>query len=190
MWPTSGIKPVDDIEGPIGSELERHRAEIGIGGPQERLDRRAGESGSVFLDAIAQDSLKADVVVQQVIALGVVGEVPAVDQLAAAGGPPLHGEELLHAAMFLRVDDLPGKCGAVIIRTAGRVGDEVLAPAVEVVAPRVGKPVGNEDVELLGPGFPAEDARLIARDAVRKASRPGCSGRSLRASRVPRPGPM
>ena len=157
-----GVEPVDDVERTIRSELERDRAEVGVGRTQERLDRRAGESRTVFLDPIAENPLKADVVVQEIVALRVVGEVPAVDQLAAAGRPPLHREKLLHAAVLLGVDDLTGKGRAEVVGAAGGVGHEVLAPAVEVVAPGIGEPVRHEDVKLPALGLPAEDARLVA----------------------------
>ena len=89
------IEPVDDVKRSIRPELEGDRPEIGVGRLQERLDRRARESRAVFLDAIPQNALEADVVVQKVVALGVVGEMTAVDQLAAARRPPLHCEETL-----------------------------------------------------------------------------------------------
>src|SRR4029077_5497946 len=107
-------------------------------------------------------ALEANVVVQEVVALGVVGEMAAVDQLAATCRAPLHRKELLHSAVLLGVDHLARERRAVVVGPARGVGHEVLAPAVDVVPPGIGKAVRHEDVELPAPGLPAEDARLVA----------------------------
>ena len=63
-----------------------------------------------------------------------------------------------------RVVDVAGEGGGEVVRAAGGVGDERLAPVVPGDAPRVGEAVGDEDVELLGLRLVAEDARIL--DAV------------------------
>ncbi len=156
------VEPVDHIQGPIGPELEGHRAEIRVGRAEQRLDGRPAEARAVLLDAVAEDALEADVVIEQVIPLRLVGEVAAVDQLAAAGGPPLHREELLHPAVLVGIHHLPGERRAEIVGPAGGIRDEVLPPGVDVMAPGVGEPVRDEHVELPGLRLPSEDPGLVA----------------------------
>ena len=72
-----GVEPVDDVECSIGTELEGDRAEIGVGRLQKRLDRRAREARTVVLDPIPQDALKADVVIEEIVTLRVIGKVAA-----------------------------------------------------------------------------------------------------------------
>ena len=85
--------------------------------------------------------------------------------------------------------EVAGEQRAVIRLGAGAVDDDVLAPAVEDVAVRVGEAVGDVDLELLRARLVAEDAaRWRSAAAGRRASRPGCGGTSLPGSRAPRPG--
>ena len=164
------VVPVDDVEGAVGAEFEVDRPEVLVGRLrgrvdrlEERLDGRRLEPGAVLLDAIAEDAVEADHIVEQIIALRLIREVPAGDQLAARGRPPLLLEELVHPAVLVRIVDLAGEGGAEVVGPARGVGHEVLAPAVDVVAPRVGEAVGDLDLELLRPRLVAEDARRPSR---------------------------
>ena len=67
----------------------------------------------------------------------------------------------LHPAVFIGIIDLAREGGAIVIQAGGSIGDEVLAPAVDIVAPGVGEAVGDEDVKLLRPRLVSEEARLF-----------------------------
>ena len=141
-------------------KLEIDRSERLFARLQQWLDRVRGKARTVVLHLVLQSALETDAVVEQIIALRFVGEVAAAHQFAARRGPPLLDEELLEVGVLVRVIDVAGKGGAVVIRTAGGVGDEILAPGVEDLAPGVGEAVGDEDVELAGAGLVAKDARV------------------------------
>ena len=91
------VEPVDDVQRAVGAELDVDRAEVRVGRLAAAARRLVGrEARAVLLHLVAADALEADAVVEQEVALGLGREVAAADQLAAAGGPPLLGEELLH----------------------------------------------------------------------------------------------
>ena len=159
--PDQRIEPIDQVQGPFGSELDVDRAEVAIGRLQQRLDRIGGKARPVFADLILQHPLKADAVVEQVIALYVVGKVAAGDQLAAAGGPPLLGQKFLQVAMLVGIVGLSAEGGAEVIGSARGVGHEVLPPAVDVMSPRVGEVVIDKDLEFSGAGLEAEQAGVV-----------------------------
>src|SRR6478736_5584384 len=69
---------------------------------------------------------------------------------------------MLQIGMFVGVIDIAGEGGAVVIRAARGIGDEVLAPGIEDLAPGVGEAVGDEDVEFAGSRFIAKYAGVGA----------------------------
>ena len=144
---------------PSGPILQVGRAEVRVGGGEDRLDLGAGEAGALVLELVLQDALEADDV-------GAPAGCPGSPRgsagwtgsrcrgrAASAAGRPAAG-----AACFCGKVEVAGEQRAVIRVGAGAVDDDVLAPAVEDVAVRVGEAVGDVDVELLG-------ARLVAEDA-------------------------
>ena len=68
-----------------------------------------------------------------------VREVAAADELAAAGRPHARQRPLLHRLLLVRVVDVAGERRAAVVVAVRGVGDEVLAPAIDDVAPRVGE---------------------------------------------------
>src|SRR5262249_41032912 len=112
----------------------------------------------LVVQLVLQRPLKADAVVEQVVALGLRRKIPAADQLAAAGWPPLLGQELLEIGVLVGIVHVAGNRRAIVVRSARGVGHEVLPPAIKYLPPRIGEAVGDEHVELSGP-------RLIAKDA-------------------------
>src|SRR5262249_26002357 len=125
-------------------------------------------AGTLLDDLVLLDALEADVVVDEEIALGALREVPAADDLAAAGRPH-HTREDLHAGVLPRVLDAAGQRQAEAVGPAGSVGDEVLAAAVVHLAPGVGEVVGDEDLQLVAARLEAVDAGLrLAHRAERR----------------------
>ena len=68
------------------------------------------------------------------------------------------GTHVCIARLLGRVRHLAGERRAEVVVAVRRVGDEVLAPAIDDVSPGVGEAVGDEHAQLLG-------ARLVAPDA-------------------------
>ena len=98
-----------------------------------------------------------------------VGEVAAADELEPHVGRTFCIGQLLHHPLLARVVDVAGERVAEVVVAVGGVGDEVLAPPVDEVSPRVGERVGDEHVELLGARLVAEDAGVLEADrAVRR----------------------
>ena len=151
-----GVEPVDQVERAVRRELQVDGPEVDVRRVEEGLDLLRGEARILLDHAVLLDALKADRVVDQEVALGLVGKVARADDLAA-GGRPDDLCEHLHPSSLRRVGRVAGDRGAEVVRAAGGVGDEVLAPAVEDVPPRIGEGVGNEDLELEALGLVAED---------------------------------
>ena len=65
--------------------------------------------------------------------------------------------------MLAGIIDVAGKGCGEIIGAAGGVGDEVLAPAIPDMAPRIGEAIGDVDVEFLRLGLITENAAFSSR---------------------------
>ncbi len=105
----------------------------------DRLQLGALEAGAVVLDLVAEDALEADDVGDQQVAHEIVGEVPAVDVFHAGAGPRPLLVNLRRLRVLLRILQVAGEEGGVVGLGAGAVDDDVLAPAVEDVAVRIGE---------------------------------------------------
>ena len=151
------VEPVDDVERAVRGELQVDGPEIDVGRVEERLDLFRGEARVLLDHPVLLDALEADRVVDQEVALRLVREVAGTHDLAAGGRPDDRGEDL-HPPPLRRVGRVAGDRGAEVVRAAGGVGDEVLTPSVEDVAPGIGEGVGDEDLEV-------EAVRLVAEDA-------------------------
>ena len=156
------VVPVDHVEAAVGPKLEIDGAEVGVVRLEQRVDRIGREPRAIVPHLVLQDALEADAVVEQVVALGIVGKLAAADELTARGRPPLHLQELFQTAVLLRIVDIPGEGGAEVVGAARGVGHEILSPAVERLAPGIREAVRHEDVELLPPAVVAEDAGIGA----------------------------
>ena len=85
------------------------------------------------------NALKADHVGHQVIALPVLGEVPAGEDLGPGAGAGALREERLHPPVLLGILEVAGERRGVVVDVARAVGHEVLSPAVKGMAVRVGE---------------------------------------------------
>ena len=81
------VLPVEEVDGAVRPDLEVRRAEVRIGGGDDRLHLGAGEAGTLVLDLVLEDALEADHVGHQQVALVRLGEVPAGEDLDAGAGP-------------------------------------------------------------------------------------------------------
>src|SRR5271165_3643548 len=103
-------------------------------------------------------ALEPDHVGHQVIALPSLGKVAARENLGTGAGAGVLGEEWIHMAVLFGILEVARKRCGVIVDVAGAVGHEVLAPAVERMAVRVGEGIRDVDLKLPRPWLVAEDA--------------------------------
>ena len=154
------VLPVEEIDravrarssGRRGGSSGRSTTEIGS-------TLGAGEAGALVLELVLEDALEADDVGDQQVALHRSGKC-RLERISTPGqGRVPLLVDLRRAAVLLREVELAGEQGAVIRIGAGAVDDDVLAPAVEDVAVRVGEAVGDVDLELLRPRLIADRRR-------------------------------
>ncbi len=100
------VEPVDHVERAVGSELHADRPEVRVGGLQQRLDFDADETGALLDGLVLLDAEEPDDVVVEEVALRGLGEVAALDELAAARGPHACQRPLLHRLLLVRVVDV------------------------------------------------------------------------------------
>ncbi len=100
------VEPIDDIECSIGTELHIDRAEVGIAAGEQRFDRRSFEAAAFFGHPVVQRAEEADRVVDDVVALHRFRELAAADDRTGRRRPPLFDQELLHLAVFVRIDHI------------------------------------------------------------------------------------
>src|SRR5260370_28424792 len=72
-----GILPVEEVDGAVRADLDSVRAEIRVGGINDRLQFSAAVARAVFADLVLEDALEADHVGDEVIALEIIGKMPA-----------------------------------------------------------------------------------------------------------------
>ena len=155
------IEPVGDVERPVEPEFDRNRPEVRIRRHQQRFGLHGDEPGAVLPYLVLLDALEADRVRHQEIALGIVGKVAAADELHVRGRPYLGQRPHLHRPLLAGIVDVAGERRAVVVVSVGRVGDEVLTPPIDDVAPGIGEAVADEHAELFGARFVSEDARFL-----------------------------
>ena len=156
------VVPVDDVEAAVGAKLQIDGPEVGVVRLEQRIDGIGREPGAVITHLVLEDSLEADAVVEQVVALCVIGKLPATDELTARGRTPLLLQKLFQAGVLLRIVDVAREGGAEVVGAARGVGHEILPPAVERLAPGIREAVRHEDVKLLSLSVVAEDAGIGA----------------------------
>ena len=156
------VVPVHEVEAAVGAELQIDRPEAPVVGLEQGIDRVGREARALLPHPVLQHALEADAVVQQIVALGLVGKLAAAHQLAAGRRPPLLLEERLQAAMLLRIVDVAGEGGAEVVQAPRGVGHEILPPAVEGLPPGVREGERHEHVELLPLAVVAKDAGVGA----------------------------
>ena len=84
--PDERIVPVGDVQGTIRRELHGDRPEITVGRLQEVLAEGQGETGAILAHGMLLGAEEADGVIDQDIALDVVREMAAADELETGGG--------------------------------------------------------------------------------------------------------
>ena len=156
------VVPVDQVEAAVCTKLQIDGPEVGVVRLEQRIDGIGREPGAVITHLVLEDPLEADAVVEQVVALCVVGKLPAADELTARGRTPLLLQELFEAGVLLRIVDVAREGGAEVVCAARGVGHEILPPAVERLAPGIREAVRHEDVKLLSLSVVAEDAGIGA----------------------------
>src|SRR5262249_26026659 len=146
------------IERTVGSDLQIGRAKVRIARKDDRLFLDGGEARSVVGNVVAQDTLKADDVRHEQIALHVVGEMPAAEDFERrAGARPLL-IDLWRFGMFHGVIDMTREERSVIRNRARAVDYDILPPAIENVAVRIRKAERDIGIERLRPRLVAIDA--------------------------------
>ena len=155
-----GVVPVGEPDGAVGPHLDVRGTEVGIGARHDRLHLdRPGERvhGRIRggLERVAQDALKPDDVAHEEVALERLGEVRTREHLdRGAGSRALLVDArrlrvLFHAVEPRREDAAP------VGHRPGAVDDDVVPPAIERVAVRIGERVGGVEPDL-------SRARLVA----------------------------
>src|SRR5439155_1320942 len=132
----------------------------------------------VLADLHPEDALETNDVAVEEISLKVIREMAAGDQAGAGAGTRGALPELLHLSVFRRVIKMTAESRSEEGFVAGRIGNQIGAPVIELAAVRVGEAVGNVTVELVGARLETVDAR------VGVAHRPHC-GLNLRAMEDP-----
>src|SRR5439155_3065241 len=89
-------------------------------------------------------------------------EVAAGENLDAGAGPRALPVHLGRLRMLVGMVEVAGDQGGIVGIGASAVVDDILAPAVENVAMRVGEAVGDVDIELLRPRLVAKNAGVDA----------------------------
>ena len=134
-----GVMPVGDVERTIRRELHGDRPEIAVGRLQEVLTEGQAEAGAILAHGVLLGTEEADGVVDQDVALDVIREMAAADELEAGGGTH-HlglGHEILRQGGELAEGDLQGRRREPADVRIRSIGEEVLAIGVEGHAPRI-----------------------------------------------------
>ena len=165
--PDQRVVPVEEIDRTVGPDLDVDRAEVGIRAEDDRLELLGAETRAVVEHAVLEDALKTDHVGHQVVALVLLGEVRAREDLGPAAGPRALLEEREVARVAGGKVEVAAEGQRVVVHVAGAVGHEVLAPAVEHVPVRVGEAVGDVAFDAARARLEAPDtATAVAQNAV------------------------
>ena len=163
------VVPVREVERTIGGELHRDRAEITVLGLQEVLAEGQLEARALLRNRVLLGAEEADRVVDQDIALDVVGEVAAAHELEA-GGRADHlglGHEVGRERGELAEGHAERGRGHPAQVGVGSVREEILTVGVEGDAPRIGDAHAGGALELTALRGVAEEAAVRAAfDAV------------------------
>ncbi len=130
------------------------------------LERFAFEAGAFLGNLCPEDSLKADDVGVEEESLPVVGEMATAENRGAGAWAGRAVPELAHAGMRSGIE-VSAEGWAEVVRVAGCVRDDVVAPVVKNAAVRVGEAVGHVAVEATGARFEPIDCAV---DVANRAS--------------------
>ena len=133
------IMPVGDIERAVGGKLHRDRTEITVLGLQQVLPESQFVACAVFRDSVLLRAEEADSVVDNQIALNVIGEMAAADEVQAGGWTDLLGirnEVRWQRSKFTKRYP-QGRWGHPADIGIRGIRKEVLAISIEGNAPRI-----------------------------------------------------
>ena len=161
--------PVGEVERTVRGELHRDRAEVAVLGLQEVVAEGQLEARALLRDRVLLGPEEADGVVDQDVALHVVGEVAAADELEA-GGRTDHlglGHEVGRKRGELAERHAQRGRGHPAQVGVGRIREEILAEGVKGDAPGIGDAHAGGALKLAALGRVAEEAAVgAAFDAV------------------------
>ena len=125
------------------------------------LEGLAFEAGAFLLHLDAIDSLEADDVEVEEVALELIGKMAAAQDSGAWARTRGPIPELVHVRVLLRIVDAPAERRTEIRIVAGRVGDEIVAPIIEHAPVRVREAIRNVGLELAGAQFETIDRGVV-----------------------------
>ena len=155
------IVPVGEIDRAVGPQLDVDRPEVGIGRGHDVLQRFPFDARAVFSDLDAINALETDDVQVEEIVLELFREMATAKHAgrrARTRGPV---PELAHAGMLGRVIEAAAERCIEVIRVAGGVRDDAVAPAIEHLAVRIGEAVRDVGLELASARLEAVDRRVV-----------------------------
>ena len=163
------VLPVCEVDAPIRSDFDIGRAEVRIGGEDDRLNFGGSEAGVLLLQLVLQDPLEADHVVDQDVASMLFGEMAAAEDFGSRTRPRSLLINLRRIGVLVGKVEVAGEQQRVSRLRSGSVPDDVLTPAFKDVAVRIGETERDIDVDLLRARLVAEDAAVS--DATRSTPR-------------------
>ena len=155
------VLPVGEIDRPVGAHLQIGRPEIRIARRHDRLHLdRLWKRGVARLELILQNSLKADHVAHQQVALQVAGKMRAGEKLDAGAGAGALVVNTRGTAMLVHAIEPRGKDRAPVGNRSGAVDSDVVSPGAEGMPVRIGERIGGVEAKLAGAGLILEDGAV------------------------------
>src|SRR5438552_1295280 len=103
------VLPIEKIHGAVRADLDGVGPEIRVAGIDNRLDFDSGEARALVADLVLKNALETDDVGDEVVALDIIGEVPATQNGGARRRARALVEYRLHFWMLARIVDVAGK---------------------------------------------------------------------------------
>ena len=155
------VLPIANIQGTVRPKLQVDRTEVPILRPQDEFHFLRPKARAVPLHDMLVDALFPNAIVEQEVALQFRWEMAARNEFATGGRSKSLFDELIQFGMFAVVSDVSREGGAKVIRATRRIGHEILPPSIKDVSPRIGKVIGDKDVQLFAQRFVSKDARVL-----------------------------
>ncbi len=136
------VLPVGEVNRAVGTDLEVHRSEVGVGRSDDRLHFHAANARAVLFQTVLENSLEADHVAHEEVALQFFGEVAAGEDFRGRQGARALLIHLRRSRVLLvGAVEMTGDQRGVIRLSAGAIGDDLLSPTIDGVPVRVGEAV-------------------------------------------------